>query len=55
MCVNVADALEKLLPSVNDTHGGGHIEARGGMTEVTRKFIEGCRYAHELNEPLRFG
>lgn len=56
MCVKVADEMEKLLPAIEglgwDSHG--HIAARGGLVEVTKKFIAGCRAAAEAGEPLDF-
>lgn len=57
MCVKVADDLEKLLPIIeaNDNGGSGHIARDGGFAAVTRKFIDGCREAAKLGEPLEFG
>ena len=56
MCVKVADDLEALLPKIealSDT-SVGHILARGGYVEVTRKFIKGCREAAAEGVPLGF-
>lgn len=58
-CVKVAADLEALLPEIERLEtihglGGGHIEGRGGFSEVTRKFIAGCRDAASENEPLVF-
>lgn len=57
MCAKVADDLEKILPKIESLsdQGGGHIKARGGFAEVTKKFIAGCRAAAAENEPLEFG
>lgn len=56
MCVTVADELEAILPKIEaiDDGGAGHIAARGGYTEVVRKFIAGCREAASAGEPLDF-
>lgn len=56
MCVKVADDLEKILPAIAalPDRGGGHIAARGGFAEVTRKFIAGCREAAKEGVPLEF-
>lgn len=55
MCAHVADALEHLLPRINEAHGGGHIARAGGVRAATQRFAEACRAAHAANEPLEFG
>jgi hypothetical protein len=58
LCKVVADELEAILPNMEKlattelVHG--HLERNGGYVEVAKKFINGCRLAHEDNEPLRF-
>lgn len=58
MCLKVANDLTDLLPeiehieSVEEAHG--HISARGGYVEVTKKFINGCLAAHKEGKPLDF-
>lgn len=58
LCKLVADDLEELMPKVVElaktVPAYGHILGRGGWVEVTKYFIEGCRLAHERNEPLEF-
>lgn len=58
MCKIVADELEAILPQVEELakseQSYGHILRDGGWVEVTKQFIEGCRLAHERNEPLEF-
>ena len=56
MCLKVANDLEILLPIVKKlgTPDSGHIGKLGGYYETTKKFIRGCRLAHENNEPLEF-
>lgn len=56
MCLKIADNLENLLPIIeaNDNGGNGHIARAGGFAAVTRKFINGCREAAKLGEPLEF-
>lgn len=58
MCKIVADELEAILPKVEELskteQAYGHILRDGGWVEVTKRFIEGCRLAHERNEPLEF-
>lgn len=56
-CKQVADDLEALLPKIAEValkEEGGHIAHQGGYVEVTKKFIAGCRQAHQLNETLEF-
>lgn len=54
--VSCADALETLLPALDAAgDGGGHLARDGGIGQVTRKFIAGCRLAVERNESLEFG
>ena len=50
----LADALEALLPKLADMPDGGHIGARGGYIEVTRKFIAGLREAAAAGESVDF-
>ncbi|CAN2253046.1 hypothetical protein [Bacillus vallismortis] len=58
MCKVVADELEAILPQVEELAifepSYGHILRDGGWVSVTKQFIEGCRLAHERNEPLEF-
>lgn len=49
----LADRLEEILPELSD-EGFGHIAARGGYAEATRKFIAGLRAAAEAGEPVDF-
>jgi len=57
-CLKLADELEAVLPVIEKIasveQAGGHIAARGGYVEVTKKFIAGCRDAASKNEPLDF-
>ena len=58
-CKKVADELEDLLPKLEqlqETHGlgGGHIENSRGYVAVAKRFIAGCRLAHESKERLLF-
>lgn len=54
-CVKVADELEQLLPRLDGMGAdSGHIARDGGIGEVTRRFIAGCRFASSQNEPLEF-
>lgn len=54
LCKQMADELEALLPDIEklDDGGGGHIERDGGFVAVTKKYIAGCRLAHENNETM---
>lgn len=58
MCKLIADEMESILPHVEKLaeteEAYGHILRDGGYVEVAKRFIEGCRLAHELNEPLEF-
>ncbi|PAV30260.1 hypothetical protein CIL05_07265 [Virgibacillus profundi] len=58
MCKIVADELEEIMPQIEKLaeteESYGHIKGNGGYVEVTKRFIEGCRLAHERNEPLEF-
>lgn len=56
LCKHMADELEELLPNIEklDDGGAGHIERDGGFVAVTKKYIEGCRLAHSLNENLEY-
>lgn len=55
-CKQMADEIEALLPEIEklDDGGGGHIERDGGFVAVTKRYIEGCRLAHSLNENLEY-
>lgn len=59
MCKIVADELEAELPKMEELaktmESIGHIASRGGYIAVVEQFIDGCRMAHEENEPLIFG
>ena len=56
LCAHVANELEALLPKIEALgwSDGGHIGARGGYVECTRKFIAGCRAAAAEGVPLGF-
>ncbi|MGD1416469.1 hypothetical protein [Bacillus stercoris] len=58
MCKIVADELEAILPQVEELakaeQSYGYTLRDGGWIAVTKQFIEGCRLAHERNEPLEF-
>ena len=55
-CLKVATDLEKLIPRLEELGlNGGHIERQGGFAGVCRKFVDGCKKAAELGEPLVFG
>lgn len=58
MCKVIADELEEILHKIEELAktepAYGHIERDGGWVAVTKGFIEGCRLAHEQNEPLEF-
>ena len=53
----VANALEQLLPDITKLEDGthNHIQREGGYAAVIKKFINGCRLAFRLKEPLTFG
>jgi hypothetical protein len=57
-CKVIADELEAILPKIEEMdlneYEWGHITRDGGILAVTKRFIEGCRKAHEANEPLNF-
>jgi hypothetical protein len=60
-CKNMADELEALLPAIErvekewvESRSWGHIARDGGFVEVTKRYIEGCRLAHSLNEDLEY-
>lgn len=56
-CVVVAGELEALLPKLNELdgkYGGGHIASVGGLVDVCKKFIAGCRLAAQHEESLIF-
>jgi len=55
-CLLVVNDLEQLLDKIKDldTESWGHIEKQGGFYAVTKRFIDGCKRAHGLNEPLLF-
>lgn len=52
--VPLADALEALLPKLENPQDGGHIGARGGYVEVTKQFITGLRAAAAAGEDIDF-
>lgn len=58
MCKVIADELEEILPQVEklakQIFAYGHILRDGGYVEVTKRFINGCRLAYTMNEPLEF-
>lgn len=58
MCKLVANELEEILPYIEEYEkkhpSYGHLLRDGGYVQVTKNFIEGCRLAHSLNEPLEF-
>jgi hypothetical protein len=49
--IPLADRLAEILPLLPDGDGGGHI---GNWRAKTQQFIDGCRLAASLNEPLIF-
>ena len=58
-CLKVANDLECLLPKLEDLVkiepvAGGHIAGNGGYIACVKRFIDGCRLANKLNEPLEF-
>jgi hypothetical protein len=54
-CVKVANDLEALIPELEKlSFSWGHIERDGGFAAVCRKFVNGCREAARLQEPLIF-
>lgn len=53
MCKTIADELE-LLKGKMPEESFGHILRDGGYEAVLQRFIDGCRAAHEEDEPLRF-
>lgn len=59
MCNIIANELESILPLIEkraETHESyGHILRDGGFVAVTKRYINGCRKAVELNEPLVYG
>lgn len=57
ICALLAEEMERLvLPNIAATGiGGGHIDRDGGIEEVCRRWIRGCKSAAEANEPLVFG
>lgn len=58
LCEKIANDLEDILPFVEELErvkqASGHILSNGGYVVVTKRFIEGCRLAHERNESLEF-
>jgi hypothetical protein len=50
--IKIADRLEQLLPLLPTEPDGGHI---GDWRKKTQEFIDGCRLAASLGEPLVFG
>lgn len=58
LCAVIADEIEALLPEIArqaPRFDGGHIDREGGMYQVAKNFIAGCREAASLAEPLTFG
>jgi hypothetical protein len=57
-CIKVAVELEQLLPEIKristSLEEWGHIARNGGVVEVTKQFIKGCRAAAAASEPLKF-
>ena len=53
-CVRVADALEKILPNLEDGPTHGHLERVGSYRANVQKFIDGCRLAASAGETLKF-
>lgn len=54
-CIKVAQELEILIPRLKDLGmGHGHIESQGGYAAVCQKFVDGCKEAAKLGEPLVF-
>lgn len=54
-CGPLADALEKLLPALDRSEGGGgHIDRDGGYAECARRFIRGLRAAADAGESVGF-
>lgn len=58
MCSIVADELESIMPLIEERERSnvayGHLTKYGGYAGTTKQFIDGCRKAAELNEPLEF-
>lgn len=59
MCLMVADELERILPNIItleklEGKGGGHIASQGGYVQLTKYFVQGCRFAAKENENLKF-
>lgn len=52
--IPLADALEALLPKIEDGTIGGHIAKRGGLRACTEKFIIGLRAAAAAGEEVEF-
>lgn len=50
-CKKIADALEELLPELEEKELGGHI---GNMADKTKQFIKGLRLAYNKKENLEF-
>lgn len=54
-CKRIADEMEALLPEIaKQGTGGGHLERDGGLEEVTKRFIAGCRDASAKKQKLTF-
>ncbi len=54
-CSPMADALEELLPLLEQMgEGGGHVERGGGYAGCTRTFIAGLRKAAAEGEDVEF-
>lgn len=51
----VVKDLEPLIPRLSELGlGTGHIAASGGYAAVCQKFVDGCKKAAKLKEPLKF-
>ena len=50
-CAGIADAMEAVLPELQNVSGGGHI---GDLREKTQAFIAGLRLAAEKGESVEF-
>ena len=54
-CIKVANDLEPLIPRLAELGSDwGHIASAGGFAEVCQKFVDGCKLAASLGEPLTF-
>ena len=53
-CKLVSRDLHKILDTVSEKYGGGHLAAVGGVRAAIEKFIAGCDRAAMNNEDLLF-